>query len=338
MRAMSTSTIVAVDPSTPALEDWHEVLRAAYTQGHEAMWWPSLAHQQFTAAHPHPRRSRARFAAMEGAVCAGALEIVAVLDAPREPVQIQLAVAMDRQGRGIGRELAAHAVRFAAEHGHPILQTEVYAPGDRALQSTRSGRFLRDQGFRVGNVEDRLLLDLPWDGRGDGGAPTGGVRVQSWAGECPRRYEVQWAALKQQMAEDHPVGDLTRADTRVDVERMREDEQRMIQRGWSLVRSMALLEDRPVGFTEMFLDGAEPAIVVQDTTLVDRSVRGSGVGRALKAANLHQLGRLPGDVVARTQHIQTWTSRSNSPMQQLNRQFGFRAVGTMHDAESTLPG
>ena len=333
---MSASSMVEVDPTSAMLQEWHDVLRTAYTDGQEAMWWVSFAHQRYIAIHPHPRRTRSRYAALDDAQCVGAVEIVADVEQPAAPVQVQLAVAPQWQGRGIGRDLASYALQLAAERGHLTVQTEVYAPAGQALESTRSGRFLREQGFRVGNVEDRMVLDLPWGGRGDDGPPSDGVQLQSWVGECPRRYEVEWAALKQQMEEDHPVGDLTRASTRIDVERMRENEARMMQRGWILLRSMALLQDRPVGFTEMFLDVDEPTIVVQDSTLVDRSVRGRGVGRSLKAANLRQLQQLPAPTVGRTRYIQTWTSQSNAPMQQLNRQFGFRPVGTMHDAELAL--
>lgn len=333
---MSVSRIVAVDPTSPMLRDWHQVLRAAYTDGQGPMWWISLAHQLYTAEHPHPLRTRSRYAALYGERCVGALELAAAVGDPAEPVQVQLAVASEWQGRGIGRELASYATQVATEHGHLILQTEVNVPGTKTLESTRSGRFLRKQGFRVGNVEDRLLLDLPWDGRGDRGSHSGGVSVQSWVGAWPQRYEVEWASLKQQMEEDHPVGDLTRGDIQIDVERMREAEQRMMQRGWILLRSMALLQDRPVGFTEMFLDADDPAIVVQDSTLVDRAARGRGVGRSLKAANLHQLQALPTDAATGMRYVQTWTSRSNTPMLRLNEQFGFRAVGTMHDAERTV--
>ncbi|MBO1767588.1 GNAT family N-acetyltransferase [Allobranchiibius sp. GilTou38] len=218
---MSEPRIVAVDPSSPILRQWHEVLRAAYTQGQGPMWWISLAHQLYSAEHPHPRRTRSRYAALDGPRLVGALELVSAVGDPAEPVQVELAVAPEAQGRGIGRDLASYALQFAKERGHSTLQTEVHVPGAQALEATRSGRFLRDQGFQVGNVEDRLLLDLPWDGHGEVDPPSAEVRVQSWVGACPQRYELEWAALKQQMQEDHPVGDLTRSDTRIDVERMR---------------------------------------------------------------------------------------------------------------------
>ena len=333
---MTAVTIRPIDPSSPLLREWYDTLRSAYTEGHDAMWWESFDHLRHSVTHPHPRRTRFSFAAMEGGRCVGALEFAMMNDRPQEPVQLDLGVAPHAQGRGIGRELAEHARGLAGAYACSTLQTEVFASGDEALGTTRPGRFLLAQGFRVGIVEDRLLLDLPWDGRGDGDSPAQGVVVRSWSGACPQEYEVAWAALKQQMEEDHPVGDLTRGDTRVDVQQMRTDEQRMIDRGWILVRSIALLRDHPVGFTEMYFDRDEPAIVVQDSTLVDRAARGRGVGRALKAANLRQLAQLPSESVGDIRHVQTWTAQSNAPMQQLNEQFGFRKVGTMHDAELTL--
>ncbi len=135
------------------------------------------------------------------------------------------------------------------------------------------------------------------------------------------------------MEEDVPVGTLTRGDTGVDIAQMREQECRMLDQGWLLLKSMALIGEQPVGFTELMVDRNDPRIAVQESTLVDRASRGRGIGRSLKVSNLQQLALLPAELQIGMEHVQTYTAQQNGPMQRLNEQFGFRRVGTMHDAE-----
>lgn len=333
---MDAITISPVEPTSLMLRDWHDVMRDAYLEGHEAMWWESFGHLQQSVTNPHSRNKRFLFAAIGAGCCVGALELTIAVERPSEPVQIELGVAVDNQGAGVGRELASYAVAFARQQGCTTLQTEIFVPGLQSLESRRSGQFAARQGFTVGNVEDRFLLDLPWDHRGASSLPVDAVRTQSWVGECPTEHEQGWAALEQQMEEDRPLGDLTRGDTMVDVARMRETEHRMLERGWLVIRTMALLDGKPAGYTELLVDRDHPELVVQDSTLVDRAARGRGIGRALKTANLQQLGGLPDDIVQQMRHAQTYTAQGNTPMQQLNAQFGFRKVSTMHDAELRL--
>ncbi len=329
--------IVHVPPTSALLHQWHSVMRAAYTDGHDAMWWESLPQLQHSVTIPHSRRSRYLFAAMRDGWCVGALEIAGQVDHPAEPVQIELGVARDHQGNGVGRELASYAVGFAVGHGHTTLQAEVSVPVGQALESTRSGLFLARAGFTVGNVEDRLLLELPWDGRGERAASCPGLVLSSWVGACPGEHEIAWSALEQQMEEDVPIGGLTRSNTTVDIARMREGEQRSAARGWLLVRTMASLHGAPCGYTELMVDVHDPALVVQESTLVERAARGRGIGNALKSANLRRLAELPNDLVSRMEYVQTYTAQQNAPMQRLNEQFGFVRVGTLHDAERQLP-
>ncbi|MEO8850969.1 MAG: GNAT family N-acetyltransferase [Allobranchiibius sp.] len=326
-------SIERIQPTSPMLIDWHQTMRAAYLDGNEAMWWESFAQLQYSVTRPHPRSRRSLFGAVRARQCVGALEVTWRVDRRTEPAQVELGVAPGAQGRGVGRELAAYARAFARDQGCNVLQAEVFVPGAQELQEWRPGRFLLQQGFVVGNVEDRCVLDLPWQGLPQEGPPHGGVQLLSWVGACPGRYEVEWTALQQQMKEDLPVGTLTRGDTGVDIAQMREQECRMLDQGWLLLQSMALIGERPVGFTELMVDRHDPRIAVQESTLVDRAARGRGIGRSLKVSNLQQLALLPPELQIGMQHVQTYTAQQNGPMQRLNEQFGFRRVGTMHDAE-----
>lgn len=336
---MSTLEIAQVLPASQLLDEWHSVMRAAYAEGQGIMWWESLAQLRYSVTHPHSRSTRFMFAAMQDGHCVGGMELMVEVQRPDEPVQVELGVLAGQRGRGVGRALAAHGRHFAGSLCCTTVQSEVFAAVGQSLESTRAGDFLARQGFEIGNVEDRMLLELPWDGRGERPESAPGLVLVSWVGACPDEHATAWAALGQQMEEDVPVGDLTRGDTTVDIPRMREGEERSAAaRGWLLVRTMALLDAVPTGYTELMVDIHDPGLVVQESTLVDRAARGHGIGSALKSANLRQLLALPTDLVSRMKHIQTYTAQQNVPMQRLNEQFGFRKVGTLHEVELRIAG
>ncbi len=136
------------------------------------------------------------------------------------------------------------------------------------------------------------------------------------------------------MDTDVPLGELTRSAKHTDVATIRRTEQRMADQGWVLVRSLARVGGRSVGYTEIFVSRHDPEIVVQDDTLVDRDHRGRGIGRALKIANLQQVHRVPESASSRW--IQTYTAVANAPMLALNHSLGFREVDVLTVLEGTL--
>lgn len=154
-----TLDVVQLTPTSPLLGNWHAVMRAAYTEGQGVMWWESLVHLRYSVTHPRSRSTRFMFAAMRGGECVGALELTIEVLQPGEPVQVELGVRVDQRGRGTGRVLASHGLRRVSSLTcrAPRCRRRVFAPAAQWLESTRSGDFLAHQGFRIGNVEDRLL-------------------------------------------------------------------------------------------------------------------------------------------------------------------------------------
>jgi predicted GNAT family acetyltransferase len=115
----------------------------------------------------------------------------------------------------------------------------------------------------------------------------------SWIGPCPDSLLEGWAVLRSRMSDDVPMGDLTRTAVPADVEAVRRNERRMIDQGYILVRSLARADRDAVGYTEILLSRHDPEIVHQDDTFVEERMRGRGIGRALKMANLRRLMSLP---------------------------------------------
>lgn len=130
------------------------------------------------------------------------------------------------------------------------------------------------------------------------------------------------------------MGDLTRTPAPADVAAVRRNEERMSEQGYALVRSVARADGEAVGYTEILLSRPDPKIVLQDDTFVAQRVRGRGIGRALKVANLRRLMSLPESSGSR--FLQTYTALTNAPMLALNRSVGFEEVDVLTILEGPL--
>jgi len=324
---MSDVRIKAVDVAdADRLVQWNGVLRDGYNAGREAAWWrsPEATVSQFQV--PRPGRFSVALLATRGAAPVGAAE--AHVD-PCDPAVVEISVLPTARRQRIGRRLAEEVAKALAGRAD-LVQVETYSDAGVA--------FAERHGLAVGNQEVRQLLDLPASRAAlDGLArPAGDVTVHSWVGPCPEDVVVDWASLNAQMDADVPVGDLTRTAHRSGVDAVRRSEERLQARGYVLVRSLARVGGRSVGYTEILVSRHDPEIVVQDDTLVCRAHRGRGVGRALKLANLGQLTDLPEAADARW--VQTYTAADNAPMLALNHAIGFRDADLMTVLEGPLPG
>ncbi len=331
---MGDPVVEPVDPFSGQLAAWHATLRSAYLAGQEVLPWETLRLFTWSMHHPNPRRRRELYAVLDEGELVGASEFTYSLVESAAPAELEIGVRADRRRQGVGTLLMRHALKRAAALGRDVLQASFVAAPDVPPGHVPGGNLLERFGFVVGNVEARLVLDLPYAGPTD--VPAGDVVIRTWTGACPQDCVAQWAALRQQMNEDVPVGTLTRPNPAYDVAKVRSHEHRMGELGWILVRSMAIRAGTSVGYTELLVDREDPEIVQQEDTLVDRSHRGHGVGAALKAANLTALAGLEPNVMRGMRHVHTWTAPDNAPMQALNARLGFRRVGTTYDAELHL--
>jgi len=246
---------------------------------------------------------------------------------PGDPAEVEIAVRDDHRRRGIGGALL-RAVREALRPSATVIRAETY--------SDDGVSFAWSAGLRVGSRESQQIVGLPisegtladQDERPDD------IDIRSWSGPCPDELLEGWARLRSRMSDEVPMGTLTRATMRPDVQAVRRNEQRMSEQGYILVRSLARAGEESVGYTEILLSRSDPEIVHQDDTFVEERVRGRGVGRALKVANARLLMSLPESTGARI--LQTYTEPTNTPMLTLNRSFGFEEADVLTVLEGPL--
>jgi mycothiol synthase len=317
--------ITDIDPQNVAhLLRWNGVLRDGYAFGRQKVWSRSDEATRLQFQNPHPTRSSVLLLAEVDGVQVGAAEAHVH---PGEPADVEVAVVDAFRRRGVARALL-QAVRNALRSTATVMRTETY--------SDAGVSFARSEGMRVGVRESRQVVDLPLPpGTLDSlpGAPSG-VEVTSWVGACPEELLDGWARLRAHMSDDVPMGDLTRTAAPADITAVRRNEERMSEQGYALVRSIARIGGHAVGYTEILLSRPDPTIVLQDDTFVEERVRGHGIGRALKIANLRQLLSVPESTGSR--FLQTYTALTNAPMLALNRSVGFDEVDVLTILEGPL--
>lgn len=323
---MNTLEISTVDPADMAeVVDWNTTMREAYSSGREVVWWTSADASAEQLRTARPGHLHVALAARHGGTLVGGAEISL---APAQPAEIEIGVLPERRRQGIGTSLAAAVRELCGDHEPHLLQTEVFTEEGLA--------FARCWEVEPGNVEHRQVLDLPISAELLDALerPSSRLITRSWVGACPEELVDSLARLTEQTEEDVPAGSLTRIVTPTDRERIRRNEIRLDAEGYDLVRSIAQLDGKSIGYTSLFVPRADPEIVVQDYTLVDRAYRGQGVGRALKTANLRQLAEVPSARDSRW--VQTSTALTNAPMLALNKAIGFRTVDSIYECEGQI--
>lgn len=355
MAELSITRLAPDDASR--LRQWLAVMREGYTAGRTGAWWASEPAMLTQFAHPRHDKTDIALLAHLGGEPIGGAEINLLTDSP---AIVELAVLPAHRRSGHGTALAEAVEAILRDSPATLVQTETYTPEGIAFAESR--------GLHIGNEEQRMLLDLPAYLEADANRykqrprpkPTVGPAdptefhprpdwtIVSWIGMCPEELVESWARLRRQMDEDVPLGDLTRSDHHADVAAIRTYEERMAEQGWILVSSMAQVDEPgtesgaddvdpatlAVGYTEIMVSAHDPDIIIQEDTLVDRSHRGLGIGRALKVANMRQLHDVPEAAGARW--IQTYTSTDNAAMLALNEDLGFRVVDTMTALEGPV--
>lgn len=225
------------------------------------MWWES-----YEAVSEQLRDgSRGKFRAALLALRDGAVVGAAKLDVrPDQPVEIEIGVLPAHRRRGIGTALAAGLHDRLPQHTSDVLQCEVLTEEGLA--------FARRWGIEPANVEDRQLLKLPIPDSAlvELERPNSRISTHSWVGPCPERLVDDLARLTEQMEEDVPSGDLTRVVSPTDRKRVRYNEKRLDEEGYDLVRTIAQLDGKSVGYTTLFVPRNNPEIIVQDYTCPPR--------------------------------------------------------------------
>ena len=279
----------------------------------------------------------------------GCVQIRAAQDSLGEPAAGEVGVGQNGTDEVGGEEVGAAdrepqpTRAFHRDTGHPATRED--RPTQRSpVQQRAVERALveRDLGqIEVATVETRYLLELPvastdtpLDAPLD--TPLGtpldtDIEIVGWVGPCPLQYEAQLLLLQQQMEQDVPRGELSRRPLDLDLERQRDNQRRLAERGWTSVTALAMVNGESVGYTEVLVQDRD-RVMVQEDTLVLPAHRGRRIGQALKADNLR---RLDGVRDGRTM-LQTFIADSNAAMRATNAKFGFQAADVLYECEGRI--
>ncbi|HST71018.1 GNAT family N-acetyltransferase [Kocuria sp.] len=199
--------------------------------------------------------------------------------------------------------------------------------------SNRQTRFALNAGYRLESVSDFAVLEVPLPPAREeallrettASPPPEAYRIHTWDGPAPERWLDQLAVLHSRMAADTFLPPVAVHPDPWDAERVRRTEQLRAEAGHRSLFAVAEHEatGRLVGMTEIVLTGDEPAIGMQDETVVLREHRRRWLGTRLKLANLQQLARTAPSV--RT--LYSWSHSGDDRMNRVNNRLGFRVAG-----------
>lgn len=263
-------------------------------------------------------------------------------------VGVELAVAPEHRGRGVGRALLAAVCDVAERRGRTSLVAEISMPADPALadpQTWPGAVFARRAGLAVGLEDVRRDLALPADdailqrlereasphAAGYALTVTRGVPAE---GDLPAVAE-----LSSRMGSEAPQGELDVEPEQFDTARVVELHERARQRGIELWTALARdAEGATAAYSVLARSEHEPDVLYQWDTLVLPEHRGHRLGLLLKIAALHRLwadGQAEGWAGA-LRTLRTWNAAGNAPMIAVNEAMGFTVAERMLEVQGDV--
>ncbi|MCW2765436.1 MAG: family N-acetyltransferase [Nocardioides sp.] len=335
-KALAHVEIVEVDPKDDAaLREFHEVEQSAIVEDRPDQLSRSFDALANSVRHPNPYRSSTLLTALVDGAVVGTAQLDLELQDNQHLAGSEINVAPVFRRRGIGRALHDEVTTRRRAAGRPSIIGEVYVVGD----SSAGFEFATALGYRSAHVEAHLVLDLPpsveaLDALAARAEPAlASYEIVTWGDRSPDEYAEAYCAMKTQMADDVPTGELDHEPIVVDLDRLRTTEERTARSYHQLIAAARRTSDGTMsGYSQMFLPHGE-GHVIQDDTLVMPDHRGHRLGTALKLANL----RAVLDEHPERQRVHTWTALGNEAMLRTNADFGFRQAELMHEMQLEDP-
>lgn len=247
-----------------------------------------------------------------------------------DKVYADLTIAPEFRRRGLGTELARHAIERTQKLGRTTLFAESIAPGT-ADEEHGYARFARAMGGRLGwrEVTRHLPLPVPEDRLAklaeEAAARHTDYRIETYVGRVPDELLPGLAELMSLLAVDAPSGDVEFEAVAVTPDRLRHMYARYVAQQRILLSTLAIHEETGVVAAHSDLEVDASAAVAQLATYVHREHRGHRLGMAAKVANLQHLQRdYPGH-----SFVQTANEESNQHMVDINVDLGFEVVETI---------
>ena len=150
------------------------------------------------------------------------------------------------------------------------------ADGDSAAYA-----FATALGFETVHLEHHLVLGLPVDaGHLDGLRASVADRaaaydVVTWGDRCPDEYAAAYCAMKTQMSNDVPVGEVDYEPIVYDEERLRSSETRTARSYHQLLAAARRADGTFGGYTQLYLPHGETDVIQDDTLVMPRAPRSS---------------------------------------------------------------
>ncbi len=320
--------IIEVDPHDDAL------LRAYFDTERAAMLadrpdallrtWDALRN---SVQQPNAYYRRTLLLALDGDRPVGSAEIAGSMGDNEHLADLEVTVLPGSRRHGIGRALHDEAMARARADGRSTVCGEVHVPSAVADPDSAAYAFATALGFETVHREDHLVLRLPVDAarhdelRTSAAGRAEGYDVVTWGDRCPDEYAAGYCAMKTQMSNDVPIGEIDYEPIVYDEARLRTQEERTARSHHQLVAAARQADGTFGGYTLLYLPHGETD-VIQDDTLVMPEHRGRRLGTLLKLATLDLVQRDHPD----REVVHTWTDPENHAMYRTNLGFGYAAA------------
>lgn len=241
-------------------------------------------------------------------------------------MHVELLVAPEARGRGLGRALLRRAALAARQQGQTLLIGLI--TGSEPLRQEPAGRFSWALGGRpglehriyrleLGDVDATLLRR--WQDEGLERCPEARL---VWRLEPFRRDELVAVSYLMQAMNGAPRGRLKTEPRVYTPHSVAERDRSTFERGFR--RSVVLAWHRDsgalMGYTMMLVDPYDRRVLRQADTAVEPSFRGRGLGKWLKAAMLERMLHDHPE----SSEVRTGNADANDAILRINRQLGFR--------------
>jgi GNAT superfamily N-acetyltransferase len=293
---------------------------------------PTMVDFRSRLTHPWPgNRDRHLVADRDGEIVATLTVSLPTLD-NLHLAELDIVVHPEHRRQGLGRALFARGVAVAREEGRRTITGNYVTqlPGGPERDAGFAA-FAEAMGTKPALPEVRRRLDVTtadtasWDRLYEEALPLAkGYSAVRWIGAAPDEYVEDVAMLDGRLLLDAPMGDLDIEPEKVDVARVRANEDTQLKRGRRTYHAGMRHDDtnRLVAWTAINFDADNPDHAWQQITIVDPGHRGHRLGLIVKIENLRQtLEHEP-----QTHVIDTWNAAENTHMIAINETLGYRAV------------
>lgn len=309
----------------------------AVRQSIDAEVWPDdpptpateLAAELFA---PSPdRRKRAWLATLDGEPVGAAQSEQHLGGVNDATIQLGVLTPAAHRRQGVGRRMAAVALRSLAEdgatsvlgwplgdHGHAFCQ----ALGMTDRQEDRASR------LRIADLD--AAQQRRWIDEAPG--RDAGYRMVGWVGDCPDEWAEPLARALDAMV-DAPIDDMDWTPQAMTQAQVQDRERAWDAQGYDVVTTLALAPDgSAAGASQLLVSRLRPSLGRQGDTGVVGAHRGHGLGRWLKAENLRRaLAHEPAMTV-----VETFNAARNPHMLAINVEMGFRPYRAFHTYQGSV--